>query len=517
MKKEEFFELLGELDEKSIAEAKQPAGGRRANAKSSGSAASRIRRRLAAISVLAAAAAAVLFLTLALPRILSSSSGSASPAGSASGTAHTVPGLAKIMTVSAVYPDPVAPDMDAQSYLESDAHWEWWSAYRETAETSAALQKDLNGYNASLMQKLLVSDDENTVCSPLNTYLAFSMLAEVTDGNTRAQILDALHASDIREVRSRAEALLASNCVDTPNLKSDLANSLWLRESVPFDQNTLGTLAEDYLASSFYGDTGSEEMSEALRQWTDGHTGGLLSDYTKDLRLTPDTVLAIVSTLYYKAAWVNEFLPQNTTAETFHGTAGDTEVEMMHRSDMQAVYRSDTFTALGLPLSDSGSMYFYLPEEGADVNDLLSDPEVFDAMAFDPEAWDENDPHWSFPLVNLSVPKFSVSGKTDLRETMKALGMTDVLIPGTAGFTPLLTDGRETEAEGLYVSSAEHAALVEIDENGVTGAAYTDLAVAEGAADPDDVIDFVLDRPFLFTVAAKDGSLLFAGVVRNIG
>ena len=36
-----------------------------------------------------------------------------------------------------------------------------------------------------------------------------------------------------------------------------------------------------------------------------------------------------------------------------------------------------------------------------------------------------------------------------------------------------------------------------------------------GAAMPQDEIDLVFDRPFLFTVAARDGSILFAGIVQN--
>ena len=57
--------------------------------------------------------------------------------------------------------------------------------------------------------------------------------------------------------------------------------------------------------------------------------------------------------------------------------------------------------------------------------------------------------------------------------------------------------------------------MVKIDEEGVTGAAYTDLAMA-GAGMPQDEVDFVLDRPLVFAVASPDGSILFAGVVQNI-
>ena len=46
---------------------------------------------------------------------------------------------------------------------------------------------------------------------------------------------------------------------------------------------------------------------------------------------------------------------------------------------------------------------------------------------------------------------------------------------------------------------------------------HPELGISETAAEiPDDEIDFVLDRPFLFLVTGQDGSLLFSGVVRNI-
>lgn len=58
--------------------------------------------------------------------------------------------------------------------------------------------------------------------------------------------------------------------------------------------------------------------------------------------------------------------------------------------------------------------------------------------------------------------------------------------------------------------------MIEIDEEGVTGAAYTALNLAGGAALTEDEIDFVLDRPFMFVLTGADGSILFGGIVRNI-
>ncbi len=417
--------------------------------------------------------------------------------------AYQFPG---IKSVVAAYPDPVASTLSAQSFMGSDAYGEWQNTYRKLITKSQDLQTGMYDYYAALMEQLLVSDDNNTVCSPINTYIAFAMLAEVSDGNTREQILDMLGVEDIETLRNNISALWASNYVDTPVLKSVLANSLWLNDNIKYNEDTLGKLAECYYASTFSGTPGSEEMNQALRSWTDDNTGGLLTEYTQNMSIDPGTVLEILSTIYFKASWCEEFLEDLTTKETFHGTTGDTTVDMMHKNERHSIYRADDFTALGLELNDSGAVYFLLPDENVDVNTLVSDRDIMRAIQYD-----ENDKNWSYPEVRMSVPKFKVSSKVDLMKAVEALGITDALNPALADFTPLTTDRND-----LYLSKAEHAAMVEIDEHGVIGAAYTDLGMKCTALPPDDVIDFVLDRPFMFVVTGGDGSILFAGIVRNI-
>ena len=110
-----------------------------------------------------------------------------------------------------------------------------------------------------------------------------------------------------------------------------LANSLWLDGEETYSDTTLQRLAEQYYASTFRGTPGSEEMNQALRTWTDDNTGGLLKEYTKDMAIAPETVFELVSTIYYKAMWRENFWEVNTEKETFHGAAGDTTVDMMKK------------------------------------------------------------------------------------------------------------------------------------------------------------------------------------------
>ena len=110
------------------------------------------------------------------------------------------------------------------------------------------------------------------------------------------------------------------------------------------------------------------------------------------------------------------------------------------------------------------------------------------------------------------MPKFDVSSDSDLTDGMKRLGMVDI-------FDPTLSDFSATTADmtGIILSRAEHAARVAIDEEGVTAAAYTVMMEAGAAMPPDEEVDFVLDRPFLFAITAKNGLPLFMGVVQDPG
>lgn len=411
-----------------------------------------------------------------------------------------------IMTVMAAYPDPLLPGMSTEEGMFSDAYRDWQFTHREKVLASGEIQEGLSDYYLSMMNQLLVSDTGNTVCSPLNTYIASAMLAEVSDGNTRQQILNMLGAKDMEELRNGVSVIWEANYVDTPMVKSILANSIWLNDEVKYNGDVLKRLAQNYYASSFSGEMGSEKMNEALQKWTDDNTRGALSEYTKDMSMDPDTVLEIVSTVYYKAMWAYVFSKQDTKEEIFHGISGDTTAQMMKKSEWMGVYRTDEFTSVPLHLSESGTMYFFLPNEGVDVNTLASNPDIFKMMKYD-----ENDTHHFSAMVHMSVPKFRVSNKVDMLDALRNLGVTDAMNPDLADFSPLTVNDHN-----LYLSKANHAAMVEIDEEGVTGAAYTDMGLCGAGLPPDEEIDFVLDRPFMFMVTAQDGSILFSGIIRNI-
>jgi len=347
---------------------------------------------------------------------------------------------------------------------------------------------------------------ENRVCSPLNIYMALSMLAAVTGGETRQQILDALGAESLDALQKQAAQLWAENSWDDGLVTSTLANSIWLRDGYNYNSETLQTLGEDFYASAFSGEMGSDAYNNILRDWINEHTGNLLTEQAGKLELNADTVLALVSTLYYSASWHDKFSSAATTQDVFHAPNGDVSTDFLHSSDSNTVYYGDGFSAIGLSLENSGRMWLLKPDEGVDAAELLQNEDTLGFLLANGE-WSQT----QRAIVNLSLPKFDVSSDLDILDTLAQLGMTDVLDGIKSDFTPLTAAN-----DSLALTQAKHAARVKIDEDGCEAAAYTILGVeATAMMGPEDEIDFTLDNPFVFAITGIDGLPLFVGLVNQ--
>ena len=384
----------------------------------------------------------------------------------------------------------------------------WLEAWQEKLQTMVDPADVAHWFTSSIPVLLQGAGDENRVCSPLNIYMALSMLAAVTGGETRQQILDALGAESLDALQKQAAQLWAENSWDDGLVTSTLANSIWLRDGYNYNSETLQKLGEDFYASAFSGEMGSDAYNNILRDWINEHTGNLLTEQAGKLELNADTVLALVSTLYYSASWHDKFSSAATTQDVFHAPNGDVSTDFLHSSDSNTVYYGDGFSAIGLSLENSGQMWLLKPDEGVDAAELLQNKDALGLLLANGN-WSQT----QRARVNLSLPKFDVSSDLDILDTLAQLGITDVMDGGKSDFTPLTTAN-----DSLELTQAKHAARVKIDEDGCEAAAYTILAVCETAAmPPEEIVEFTLDAPFLFAIPGADGLPLFAGIVNQVG
>ena len=408
----------------------------------------------------------------------------------------------------AQYPDEskfIKLDGDFDSEGFSEVFDAWQTDRRKQLDQSEGYTDALDSYLRAVIPQLLTDGTgENKACSPINIYMALAMLAEITDGESRAQLLALLGSSDLDALRAEASAVWNANYCDDGAVTSILASSLWLNDKIDFKQETMDALAKYYYASSFRGEMGSAAFDRALQEWIDQQTGGLLEEQASGLTMDKETILALATTIYFRAKWAGEFSEERTSPDTFHARSGDVTCDFMHQGGTNTYYWSDRFSAVAKRLENSGAMWFLLPDEGVTPEELLADEATLDFLLSGGESAESK-----YLIVNLSVPKFDIASDLDLTDSLKKMGIADVFDPAVSDFSPMTDD---TEA---YLSQAKHAARVAIDEEGVTAAAYTVMMAAGAAAPPEEEVDFTLNRPFVFAITGVDGLPLFVGVVHQ--
>ncbi len=414
-------------------------------------------------------------------------------------------GLTAYAIAQAEYPE-MAPYPSGLAQFNEKAYDAWWEDVKAQRRDLGDISSLRFFFARSSQTFLAGAEGENRVYSPLNVYMALSMLAQVTGGESREQILTLLGSGSMDALRRQAGDVWNSNYRDDGALTSILASSLWLNKDVKFDQDTMDILATDFYASSYRGKMGSERFNKALQNWFNEQTGGLLEEQAGSIELDSETILALASTVYFRAKWGNEFSKDKTEPQTFHTPTGDVETDFMFQRDDQAYYWGEKFAAVSQRFQEGGSMWFILPDKGVSPEKLISDSEAMEFLfTANKDEWENQ----KCLFVNKSIPKFDVSSQFDLDAGLKSLGVTDVFDPALSDFTLLTRDVDDP----IVLSRANHAARVTIDEEGCTATAFTVLPAPGAMPPPDDEVDFVMDRPFIFCITGDNGLPLFVGIV----
>lgn len=365
-------------------------------------------------------------------------------------------------------------------------------------------RQGLQPYFETVIPALLKdAEKENTVCSPVNIYMALAMLAEITDGQSRAQ-LETLLGAETPQLRDWATEVWQNNYRSGEGSRLLLGSSIWLNEGMAFRQDCLDLLADRYYASVYQGAMGSEAFSQTYRDWMNEHTGGLLKDQIDGMELTADLALNLSATVYFTGGWSSAFNEKRTIEQTFYAPNGETKVQMMKKTQNLTYYWGERFTAVSLSMN-VGRMWFLLPDKGYSPADMLADEEAMRFLLCGGDWEDQRRLE-----VHLSVPRFDITNEMQLIRQLQDLGVTEIFRPNSADFSPV------TDQPGLSVSRITHGIRVKIDEKKVEAAAYTAVSVPSSPPPQDlEEIDFTLDRPFLFCITGFDGLPLFTGIVNQ--
>jgi len=397
------------------------------------------------------------------------------------------------------------PDEKDEDYLEKiDTYRKYKESTKYVIKEDSALDKFID----KTIEGVLVSDKkDNILYSPLNVYLALSILAETTANDCQKELLDLLEVKSIEELENEAKKVWISVYKKDTDVITTLGSSIWLRNELKYNGDLLKKLKETFFCSSFSGVMGSEKYNEEFRKWINENTNYLLSEQVKELSFDKDTMFTIITTIYYKNSFNEAFNKAFNIEDDFY--LSDQKVAkvtyMVKTYDSHIVYSGKKYTSVLIYTKDNGALKIILPNDGYSVNDLLKDKDTKNFIRHTDKAEQKNSYY-----LRVQVPKFDCESKTSLIDVLQNLGVNKIFNPLESDFSNLVN------REGLIVDKIIHGVRVKVDENGIEGAAYTYISnKCTSTGEQLKKYSFDVTKPFIFTVMNSDETILFMGVVNN--
>lgn len=370
------------------------------------------------------------------------------------------------------------------------------------------MARAFNAFGDALLAELRASQPgKNLVVSPFSVATVLAAMLAGAGGRTATQIAHVLQV-DIQDGtlhESVGLLLRALRC-------SDLRQATRVLGSLELDADPsfLSIARNDYDAPFERIDvrTPAAVIAE-LNAWVFERTAGRIDNLLEPDSITPDTRLALIAALYFKAAWRLPFDPATTHDAWFRRRDG-VKVRASMMSRRARLRYAATPSAQVVDLEFSG------PADGPSFAMLLALPTNRDATeiplegvvaALSPADWCERS---GLSDVHVALPRFTLSSTFRLRDALEAVGITDMFSEVEADFT------RITDVEPLHVDVFAHRAVVEVDEAGATAAAATFLGAAYLGGPPPDPITVEFNRPFSFVLREiRSNLVLFAGWVED--
>jgi serpin B len=280
-----------------------------------------------------------------------------------------------------------------------------------------------------------------------------------------------------------------------------VSNTLWAEDGLPLVSGFVDELARwpggTVRLAPFT--TDPEQARQKINGDVAETTRGLIPELLTPGSVQPSTVAALVNALYLRTRWLERFTEGQTQPRPFHAVAGTRDVPTMRLQAEVGYATREGWQVLALPAAGGVEAVVLLPDGELPAAEAGLDAATLAALL---DATDRTH-------VDLSLPRLRVSVTVDLQQPLEALGVHRLFTPGEAdlsGLTPA----------NAYVSEAVHQAVLQIDEEGLEGAAATAMMIRLTAfVPPPRPVVVRVDKPFLLLVRHRHSgaAYFFARVV----
>ncbi|CAH1776871.1 unnamed protein product [Owenia fusiformis] len=385
---------------------------------------------------------------------------------------------------------------------------------KEDCSKEKELADAINKFGIEICKKISEQEKNgtNVFFSPVSIATALAMVLLGADGDTKSEMEDVLHVTDIQKnsgLHSMYSCLNKNLYGKTNGTELRSANKLYPDETLAVRQRFITAIETYYKGSIEELDfKQSAQATDIINKWVADQTNQLIKEVLQPGDISAMTVFALVNAIYFRGDWVTQFNPCDTNVQSFYVQNNVTvEVDMMYQEAPFKYFHDFGLKAqfLDLPyIGDRLSMVIILPDEKDGMKDLIEgithkNLEVALRYLQAPNAGRD---------VYVSLPKMKFKWKNELSSILEEMGM-EKLFSSAVDLSGFSKDPR------LDVSKVIHEAFVDVNEKGTEAAAVTVIAGGRSGYVPPPV-KVNCNHPFMFLIYDKTcGVILFIGKVTN--
>jgi serpin B len=362
-------------------------------------------------------------------------------------------------------------------------------------------------FGLELFQKVVKeeSSTKNVLISPLSIHTAMNMAVNGAAGETKSQMLNAMHSSDwaleqLNEEQANWRTYLKEQSGHPTLIEANAVfkdpNRVDVKES--FNQS----MREYYSAEVQNKDFSDEQAKNDINAWVKENTQEKIDGIIDNI--SPNDIAFLLNAIYYKADWSRGFDEERTQEGYFNTGNGDSvSVDYINADRNFTFTQTPAFMAVDLPFKDSTySLTLLRPKDDAVfIQDWIQGLTV--------EYFDNLYENMQFGRAQVFFPKMDLSYKTLLNDPLTQQGMVHAFDKNKANFAEL---GQPLIGPNIYISKVNHKSVLKIDEKGAEGAAVTSVGFSVTSLPP----TLKFDRPFLLVLRhIETNSLVFIGSITN--
>lgn len=366
-----------------------------------------------------------------------------------------------------------------------------------------------NDFSAKITEEVINNSENNTI-SPYSIFSSLVLLSQVTDNNSKQEILDALNMTDELILNNYPYFYSIHNYSKFDQFNNETIektyNSIWIQKGLNVKQDAINNLTNNYYCYPYYIDYDNEKSAnEIITKYVSKNTNGLIKE---NFDFSPNTIISMINTNYLSDVWGKDELEQSSKYSF-------TDIDNVVKRGLFNI--SKDFD--GMPNYEDKYSYFYaktnnykinfiLPNDGINIHDIFN-KEMISKVSNNSYIYEDETYYY---YTHCCFPSFKLESELiDLKDVLiNKFNIKDIFNSNKSDLSKLLY-------RDAYFNKICHKAKVEVDKKGIKAASVTVSEIYEsaGAYKTPKYLEFVLDKPFGIIIS-KNKEILYTGIVDKI-